>query len=301
MRILQSADNAYLQGAVFAGNVLLKDVRHTWRLSRCTSRWPIQSKWDLEKYKTSDTLFVLGSGKSIADYNEAQFKEIGKHDSIGFNFWLLHPFVPTFYTAECKPDSNRSDDLWKNLEVRSDDYREVPVIFKYSKAFVKQCIHLPEKLTSVYLASHFAIPGMSVAAFRKWLTLLDSIGCFSPQGANGIIMFRQASLSWLITFAMQLGYTKIIFCGVDLNTPKYFFDEDQKFIQERGLTIPDPEFEGAVHPTNDAAKCRAGTSITEILKITDDVLLKNKEITLYTGAASSALYPMFPLYPWESE
>jgi hypothetical protein len=299
--MLQSVNNEYLQGAVFAGNLLLKNLRHKWRMSRCASRWPVETQWDLGKYKTSDTLFVLGSGKSIADYSTAQFAEIALHDSIGFNFWLLHPFVPTYYTAECKPDSSRSDDLWRNLEVRSDEYSRVPVIFKYSKAFIQQCVHLPEKLTSVYLASHFAIPGMSVEAFRKWLTLLDSIGCFSPQGANGIIMFRQASLSWLLTFAMQLGYTKIIFCGVDLNTPKYFFDEDQKFIHERGLTLPDPEFDGPVHPTNDASKCQAGAPITEILRITSEVLLKKKEITLYTGAVSSALYPMFPLYPWKSE
>jgi hypothetical protein len=130
------------------------------------------------------------------------------------------------------------------------------------------------------------------------LRILDSFGCFTPTTATGCILFRQASLSWLITFAMQLKYKKIVFCGVDLNSPDYFFDIDDKYVKMRGLIKPDPGFAGPVHPTHDASHCHAGTPITEILQITNDILLKKHQIQIFTGAASSALYPLFPVYHW---
>ena len=51
----------------------------------------------LKKFKTSDRIYILGSGKSILDITKEEWKVIKKHDTIGFNHWYVHDFEPTFY------------------------------------------------------------------------------------------------------------------------------------------------------------------------------------------------------------
>ena len=94
---IRDSKNGYVQGTIFPFNVLLKRVQHFLRQRRCQSEISAK-KWNLSSYKQSDTLFILGSGGSIATCSDKQWETIGKHDSIGFNFWLLHEFVPTYFT-----------------------------------------------------------------------------------------------------------------------------------------------------------------------------------------------------------
>ena len=55
------------------------------------------SDLDLRALKRSDTLFVLASGTSINQIPPARWKVIDQHDSVGFNYWPIHSFVPTMY------------------------------------------------------------------------------------------------------------------------------------------------------------------------------------------------------------
>ena len=48
-------------------------------------------------FKTSDTLFILGSGPSISLITDYQWDFISLHNSAAFNRWFYHPFVPDFY------------------------------------------------------------------------------------------------------------------------------------------------------------------------------------------------------------
>lgn len=59
---------------------------------------PLLETLNLQSLRTSDTLFVLGSAWSINDISDARWKIIGKHDSIGLNFWPAHPFVPSIFS-----------------------------------------------------------------------------------------------------------------------------------------------------------------------------------------------------------
>ena len=51
----------------------------------------------LKEYKTSDRIYILGSGKSVLNINDKEWGEVDKHDSIGFNHWYVHSHEPTFY------------------------------------------------------------------------------------------------------------------------------------------------------------------------------------------------------------
>ena len=58
---------------------------------------------DLRTAKHSDTLFILASGSSINKISSARWDVIARHDSIGFNFWPIHAFVPNMYFVETIP------------------------------------------------------------------------------------------------------------------------------------------------------------------------------------------------------
>lgn len=295
---IRKSENGYLQGGVFIGNLFFKCLKHLYIQSRCRSALGSQ-KWQLRQFKHSDTLFILGSGQSIAAYTKEQFLEIQRHDSVGFNFWLLHPVVPTYYIGEFLPESERSNLLWENLSIRAKDYAGIPVIFKYSSTLWAERHLVPAPLKQIFIASHMSIPGMTKDSLTRWFKLLDSFNLLCGALPAGLILFRQASLSWLLVFALQLGYKRIVFCGVDLNTPQYFYEVQSDFCKERGLLVPPPEFAAPVHPTNNPVHCSGGLPITDVLHLMNDVVLKKRGVEIFAGAESSALYPGFPLYRWQ--
>jgi hypothetical protein len=207
--------------------------------------------------------------------------------------------VPTFFTAEFKPNSNRSEALWKNLDRRSNDYKKTHIIFKYSNAFIEQISSMPQTIQLKYLTSQLSIPGMSSPALRRWFKVLDFLGYFSRKNKSQCMLYRQASLSWLITFAVRLGYRNIVLCGVDLNSSDYFYDLDSDYATNNKLVIPDAGFSEEIHPTENVDKCHANTTISEVLTIMQETVLDKRNIKLYVGAKSSALYPAIPLFKWQ--
>src|SRR4051812_26800845 len=83
----------------------------------------------LEAYKQSDTLFVLGSGSSINQISAERWSGIAAHDTLGFNFWLYHPFVPRFYFFEnVGAAAAVFEPLKQAIASRAADYADVPKI-----------------------------------------------------------------------------------------------------------------------------------------------------------------------------
>ena len=78
---------------------------------------PMLDQLDLSAVKTSDTIFILGSGPSINGISPERWTQIAKHDSVGFNFWPFHPFVPRMYFFESIPydltDPGRESEVYR--------------------------------------------------------------------------------------------------------------------------------------------------------------------------------------------
>src|SRR5271157_4008789 len=68
-------------------------------LARATGL-PLLEELKLPPLRTSDTVFVLGSGWSINEVPAERWDVMGRHDTIGFNFWPVHPFVPRIFVFE---------------------------------------------------------------------------------------------------------------------------------------------------------------------------------------------------------
>src|SRR5690625_2390488 len=65
-----------------------------------------------------DTVFILGSGESINFLEAHKWKDISDNDSIGFNFWPIHEFIPTYFTFELPRDKDRRKIFFEILEIQ---------------------------------------------------------------------------------------------------------------------------------------------------------------------------------------
>ena len=82
---------------------------------------PRITEYPLSDYKSSDKLFILGSGSSITDISDTQWAHIDEHDSFGLNRWPVHEFTPTYYTFEIRMDPSKKqyrEAFWELMEAR---------------------------------------------------------------------------------------------------------------------------------------------------------------------------------------
>lgn len=274
-------------------------------------------------FKKSDTLFVLGCGHSINRLDEAAWREIRSADSFGFNLWLYHDHVPTYYMDEFLPPE---DEHFARLscalqKIRKEAYAKTLIIVKD----YRRLVHYPAALEHYAFLDqpHLVIPysrelkGGSVGAFRRCLRWMDGLGAFRVGNKLWYWPTKRASVVSILLFAVGMGYRKVIFCGIDLNTPYYFFRARR--YRESGLpqlppadqfpdfaarlpnyyAVPDEEEwmkrpAGAVHGTLLSAPGKL--SVLDALTAVRDVVVRGHGLAVSTAFRSSALYPTFPSY-----
>lgn len=240
---------------------------------------------DISQYKKSDTLFVLGSGASINQITEKQWGEIRSHDSIGFNFWLLHNFVPTYYVFELPRDNEARMVFYKILRYKTLDYKNTPIIKKSSleRLDIKQLHHLT--ISNLYLSNDIEIPG------NKKLNLV--LEKYNRLVNLGYMLRKRASLSYMIFFGLKAGYKNIVLCGIDLNNTNYFYD-DKKYLDKININITLKRHKGNVHKTMDPS--RSELTIGKVVLTMKEILFDRNDINLFIGSKLSVLYPSLPYY-----
>lgn len=87
----------------------------------------------IKKYKTSNILYILGSGPSVLDITDKQWQHIKSQNSMGFNHWYVHDFEPTFYDL-----SYLADNQFKSKETSM--YYHASKKFKSSKFILNKGI-----------------------------------------------------------------------------------------------------------------------------------------------------------------
>ena len=263
----------------------------------------------LSKQRRSDILFVLGSGSSINQITN--WDTVEACDSVGFNFWMLHEFVPTFYFFEAESwydkytnhihsscelaNSNlpgRLASFSRLITLKAESYRETSLFIK-QRPGCKAIELLIERSGLAYhpfVSESFALSTGAQLADRctqlRKSYLTRSLRFFS-QGV--------ASVELLVVFAWQMGYSKVVLCGVDLNNTNYFFyDQRYRHLANEGL-IPPSLQTGQNHKTNDPAKAWGGVAVQEVLEIYQKDLLK-QDCQIYVENPHSALADAFPLF-----
>ena len=272
---------------------LLRESVRIYRISKYIKSDDLNklSDLDISKYKSSDTLFVMGSGASINDLGDKEWQIIAESNSIGINFWLIHEFVPTYYMFETvKHNSDRLKVLFNLLDLKSRDYVNTPFLVKNIESGHLNLSEIPESLkANLYVPYKIVIPGFRQSTFSRSLNLINILKLHE---VSNFLFFKRASISQAISFGLKMKYKEIVLCGVDLNNTQYFY-EDSEYCS-KNIPLPEKIQRGSIHRIADPNY--GNLTIDIIIDEMNRCLLKANNVRLYIGSKKSALYPMLPYY-----
>jgi hypothetical protein len=255
------------------------------------------SELDLRALKRSDTLFILASGSSINQISPARWEIIKRHDSIGFNFWPIHPFVPTMYFIEAIQENHpfgMFEPMCRIARKRARDYGGVvKVVTELRNAFPKGLFAGFSQIPGMWHTLRtFPVAARTDSELAYGLDYLRRKGLFEPAGRIRS-MFKQATtLSCLIALAIRMQYRRIVLCGVDLNHSQYFYQDARLYPETASL-----EFcpRNGRHATNSPMPWRI--TIEAVILEMKRQLLDPAGFQLFVESRSSALWPKIEEVP----
>ncbi len=183
---------------------------------------------NIRSYKTSNTIFILGSGPSIRHITNKQWGEIDKHDSVGFNFWCVHEFDPTFYIYQT-PEKQFINTCLDALEKSNEHYKDRPFIVRTVKMHrlnESKRLRLIKimKNYNTFLCNELPIHSKCEIDPTSTIRFLKTIGLMRHKKVNQILPKLKSTIGLVIPWAYQMGYDNIILCGIDLKGSDHFWD-----------------------------------------------------------------------------
>jgi hypothetical protein len=259
---------------------------------------PLLETVDLPSLRTSDTLFILGSAWSINDISDQRWQTIGRHDSVGINFWPAHPFVPRFFHFEDIAYDDQPvmyEAFQKLLELRSEDYGNTfKIITEVSSVGGRRTIfELPAGMKkNLYVGFSMPVVARNEEEFTAGVEYMQSIGAFSPHAGVGWLFKYGGSVIAMMTLAVLMGYKRIILCGVDLNKQDYFYQH-----RERYPEYADWEFVSRNEAHLTTRRLPWLVPAQSAIYIFKEQVLDPSKIELFVESRVSTLYPRVPLAP----
>lgn len=243
----------------------------------------------VKKYKTSDTLFIFGSGPSYATLTSEQVAHINSQNSFGISFSFLKPDIfPTFHIF-----SYETDGEWRFLQETFKNMREhysQTAICILDKAYYR-FIHprlMPDFFPHNPRCFFYHFPEKSLL-FQKDREIRDE------DFEQGTLIYR-GSMSGVIHIAVDMGYKKIVLVGVDLHTAHHFFDEmpQMKEYIDRIYKLQYSQADKK-YPSMETRVNKEITFDTYLEKLAD-YLKRKRGITIYTSRNSDYMADKLPAY-----
>jgi hypothetical protein len=247
--------------------------------------------------KKSDTLFILGCGSSINNISDSQWKDISENDSLGVNYFYVHPFKPNFHMIELGQSKLSMDCLNKFL-LSDAERKNEHVLVQIRHLLMRDEVYLNNDHKNL----RFYSP--SVPKSRSHIMLERLLQKFYRTRQ---LIHHASNLDCAIHLAFLMGYKKVVLLGVDLNSNEYFWEKSNE-VNDAFDAIQDAveddykiaQFEidkKAMHATDSeesAKKCNSLT-ITDYLKIVYGEFEKENQ-QLLNGNPTSRLTSILPSY-----
>lgn len=252
---------------------------------------------DILSTKSSETLFILGSGDSIRSISDERWAGIKSHDSFALNFWVAHKFVPTHFFFETSYPAI-TEFFVKLCNAKRGCYEDVTKIFlpgtgQRGKSEL-QLQRLPEEWKSnIYAGDLIRGFARSQSEVNALINYWSKIGAF-PDKQQSIqkIVKHMGSVVSLLTIAANMRYKTIVLCGVDMNQNPYFYDYDDY-----------PEMveycEKIRKPMERRIDRRISTEVglDSLIFALNEHLLIPRDIKLFVENESSKLFPKIEVIP----
>lgn len=249
--------------------------------------------------KTSDTLFILGSGPSINELTSDDLEMIGTHDSVGFNWWMIHDFVPSFYLFQFPP--NREKNISDLLSDRRAQYRDVPFMLRGSLlgAHADKYVPIIESVfdkESTYFMNEFPIHSKCEIDPDKLIEFTANLGFFKHDHIPPYFVKWRGSLGLLTSFGYAMGYTKIVLCGIDMNdvtAGQHFFDIEDYADARAKYALPGPH-EHNIHTMMDTSHSK--NTVGSYIDALNSHMRERNECALFVASNQSSLSSVLPLW-----
>lgn len=262
--------------------------------------YSIASKDNMLKYKKSNRLYILGSGLSINDIDDYQWETIAKHDSFAFNWFLAHPFVPTFYHMEFLPQDT---EIFKECYLtKGEEFKKIPIILNMRHLFQRFKPKSFDYIENLYVSA----PRVFNQATEKNLKEIFKYYYFNRDYVNdNFLIHYRASLMIAISFGILMDYEEIILAGIDLNNNDYFFFDQFKYDDKIAIKVREHKKEAVqkhlqkssspLHRTVDPSKSKK-LPLDLLILLVNEYILRPKGISLFLMSHKSRLYPHISLY-----
>jgi hypothetical protein len=183
-------------------------------------RYVILDEDDLRRLRRSDVAFVFGSGASLTDLGDEEWRHFAAHDTIGFNYFVRQRRVRVDFhlVAEMATGDDMDRRQWE------------PAVREYGRLLVENPSY---RTTVIGLQSGWAAwnanrlaaldvlpPGTRMFRYRRLARGADRAPTRSL--AEGLV-HGAGTLVECVNFAYVLGFRKIVLVGVDLYDSRYFW------------------------------------------------------------------------------
>ena len=265
--------------------------------------YPLLSESDYRHlWKENSTLFILGSGESVEEVTTKQWDFVGRSTSIGINSWAVHDFVPDAYSFE-EVESNGYTDVSSTLSVllsRPEVLARRPRILllrPHASTPASRVVDIPSDLRS-----EVRLYGRTTLFTRDPKNLSHDlervlISMVKNRVPAGVSLDAGMSVSRLIGLGARAGFQRIVLVGVDLNSPRYFFDVNTEYWNRRKVAAFNPwHNRGAVHDTEETATRSFPASV--IIPALSSAVRSVTGTEVFVSSESSALSSSLPLFRW---
>lgn len=222
---------------------LKKAIQFNWVLARAHLRnlkgarnYHVLSEPEIRTTPKSDTLFILGSGYSLNDITPEQWREISKHDTLGFTGSVYQKWIPLDYHLVRGWGEGATLGVdWVNNARSYADLLEGNPFFKNTILLLQG--EYFGHFCNTLLGYNLLRSGRSVYRYR-------TARGFGPPTSNLSQGIRHitGTLSDVVNFAYCVGWKKVVLLGVDLYDNRYFWlksDETWKIDYATGKGHPD--------------------------------------------------------------
>lgn len=254
---------------------------------------------DFLQYKKSDTIFILGSGPSINHLDDAFFENVRKHDSIGFNFWFAHDFVPAMYMFQVAMDWSY-DPMLNAFYDRSQDYKDVPILFRGS-GLANGGIDFEDKRiqplleANVYFLNEYPIHSECSLDIGLLIEHAKILGLMEHGHIGRLVPKWRGTLGLILSLCYQMGYKKIVLCGIDMQDNLHFWDFPKHAERQKKYDL----FDRSATIQKMTSKDHSSNTVPDYVYKLRDWMFNQDGVELFVAHSQTVLYPQLPLYKFD--
>lgn len=279
--------------------VLLR-AYHTWYMRReeaqiervsALSGIPTLKHLDVSQLKSSETVFILGSGPSINEIPNERWAFISQRDTIGFNWWPLHRIAPKIYVFESlQINSPLYPCFMEMFQRRAHDYRNTVKIVNAVDDidFRGQLLYSAPKefKANTYVAPIVPVVARHVEELRRGLRFIQRMGGFSVRRSIPWLFKYGGSVTAMIDLALHIGYKRIVLCGIDLGPQEYFYQNAKLYPESANW-----EFVPKNQPHLTTRQLEYLVPAQQVIWTMDEEILQPRGVELFVENSSSTLFP----------